>query len=355
MRKTKLYSEHIQLNAKMVDFGGFNMPIQYTGISTEHLNVRNNVGIFDVSHMGEFYVSGNDALGFLNYVCSNNIHKIKIYKAQYNCLINENGGIIDDLIIYRTNEKDYMLVVNAANIEKDWNWLNQQIKKFNCNISNKSDSIGLISVQGPNSLKLINDVFNDNFESIKKFNFKSIIHKNSKVLISNTGYTGSVGYELYVDNKIIIDVWRSLYSKKVKYSLCAVGLGARDTLRIEAGYPLYGNEINDLTTPHEANLMWITDLNKNFIGNNKILESISNSKKKLVGFKMVDRAIPRKDYNIFDVNNKIIGKVTSGTFSPSKKVGIGMAMIDFENFKSKEIYIENRNKFSKAIITKMSI
>ena len=248
-----------------------------------------------------------------------------------------------------------MLVVNAANIEKDWNWLNQQIKKFNCNISNKSDSIGLISVQGPNSLKLINDVFNDNFESIKKFNFKSIIHKNSKVLISNTGYTGSVGYELYVDNKIIIDVWRSLYSKKVKYSLCAVGLGARDTLRIEAGYPLYGNEINDLTTPHEANLMWITDLNKNFIGYKKILESISNSKKKLVGFKMVDRAIPRKDYDIFDVNNKIIGKVTSGTFSPSKKVGIGMAMIDFENFKSKEIYIENRNKFSKAIITKMSI
>lgn len=355
MRKTKLYSEHIQLNAKMVDFGGFDMPIQYTGISTEHLNVRNNVGIFDVSHMGEFYVSGNDALGFLNYVCSNNIHKIKIYKAQYNCLINENGGIIDDLIIYRTNDKDYMLVVNAANIEKDWNWLNQQIKKFNCNISNKSDSIGLISVQGPNSLKLINDVFNDNFESIKKFNFKSIIHKNSKVLISNTGYTGSVGYELYVDNKIIIDVWRSLYSKKVKYSLCAVGLGARDTLRIEAGYPLYGNEINDLTTPHEANLMWITDLNKNFIGYKKILESISNSKKKLVGFKMVDRAIPRKDYDIFDVNNKIIGKVTSGTFSPSKKVGIGMAMIDFENFKSKEIYIENRNKFSKAIITKMSI
>ena len=355
MRKTKLYREHIQLNAKMVDFGGFNMPIQYTGISTEHLNVRNNVGIFDVSHMGEFYVSGNDALEFLNYVCSNNIHKIKIYKAQYNCLINENGGIIDDLIIYRTNEKDYMLVVNAANIEKDWNWLNQQIKKFNCNISNKSDSIGLISVQGPNSLKLINDVFNDNFESIKKFNFKSIIHKNSKVLISNTGYTGSVGYELYVDNKIIIDVWRSLYSKKVKYSLCAVGLGARDTLRIEAGYPLYGNEINDLTTPHEANLMWITDLNKNFIGYKKILESISNSKKKLVGFKMVDRAIPRKDYNIFDVNNKIIGKVTSGTFSPSKKVGIGMAMIDFKNFKSKEIYIENRNKFSKAIITKMSI
>ncbi len=355
MRKTKLYSEHIQLNAKMVDFGGFNMPIQYSGISTEHLNVRNNVGIFDVSHMGEFYVNGNDALGFLNYVCSNNIHKIEIYKAQYNCLINENGGIIDDLIIYRTNEKDYMLVVNAANIEKDWNWLNQQIKKFNCNISNKSDSMGLISVQGPNSLKLINYVFNDNFESIKKFNFKSIIHKNSKILISNTGYTGSVGYELYVDNKIIIDVWKSLYSKKEKYSLCAVGLGARDTLRIEAGYPLYGNEINDLTTPHEANLMWITDLNKNFIGNKKILESISNSKKKLVGFKMIDRAIPRKDYNIFDVNNKMIGKVTSGTFSPSKKVGIGMAMIDFKYFNSNEIYIENRNKFSKAIITKMSI
>jgi aminomethyltransferase len=355
MRKTTLYSQHIKLNAKMVDFGGFNMPIQYTGISSEHLNVRNNVGIFDVSHMGEFYVIGNDALEFLNYVCSNNIHKIKTYKAQYNCLINENGGIIDDLIIYRTDEKEYMLVVNAANIEKDWNWLNHQIKKFNCSIINKSDNVGLISVQGPNSSKLINDVFKDNFEFIKKFNFKSIIYKNTKVLISNTGYTGSSGYELYIDNKIIVDVWKSLYSKKVKYSLCAVGLGARDTLRIEAGYPLYGNEINDLTTPHEANLMWITDLGKNFIGNKKILESIANSRKKLVGFKMIDRAIPRKDYNIFDINNKTIGKVTSGTFSPLKKVGIGMAMIDFQNFNSNEIYIENRSKFSKAIITKMSI
>ena len=355
MRKTKLYSQHIKLNAKMVDFGGFNMPIQYTGISSEHLNVRNNVGIFDVSHMGEFYVIGNDALDFLNYVCSNNIHKIKIYKAQYNCLINENGGIIDDLIIYRNDEKEYMLVVNAANIEKDWNWLNHQIKKFNCRISNKSDNLGLISVQGPKSLELINDIFNNDFGSIKKFNFKSLNHGNSKITISNTGYTGSPGYELYINNDIIVDIWKLLYSKKEKYSLCAVGLGARDTLRIEVGYPLYGNEINDTTTPHEANLMWVTDLNKDFIGKNKIVESINNSTKKLVGFKMIDRGIPRKDYNIFSYDNKLIGKVTSGTFSPLNKIGLGMAMIDFNDFKSNEFYIEIRNKLSKAMITKLSI
>ena len=355
MKKTTLYNEHIKLNAKMVDFGGFNMPIQYDGISVEHINVRNNVGIFDVSHMGEFFVEGNESLEFLDYVCSNKIENIEINGAQYNCLINERGGIIDDLIIYRVKEKEYMLVVNASNIEKDWKWLNTQSYKFNCKILNKSDKLGLISVQGPKSLKLINDIFDNDFSSIKKFNFILFNYKNSKIIVSNTGYTGSLGYELYVNNNIILDLWNLLYSNKEKYSLCAVGLGARDTLRIEVGYPLYGNDINDLTTPHEANLMWVTDLNKDFIGKNKIIESINKSKKKLVGFKMIDRAIPRKNYNIYDNKNKRIGKVTSGTYSPSLKVGLGMAMIDFYDFKSNEIYIENRSKFSKAIITKLSI
>tara|TARA_B100001063_G_scaffold39673_1_gene33432 strand:+ start:7320 stop:8387 length:1068 start_codon:yes stop_codon:yes gene_type:complete len=355
MKKTTLYNEHIKLNAKMVDFGGFNMPIQYDGISVEHINVRNNVGIFDVSHMGEFFVEGNESLEFLDYVCSNKIENIEINGAQYNCLINERGGIIDDLIIYRVKEKEYMLVVNASNIEKDWKWLNTQSYKFNCKILNKSDKLGLISVQGPKSLELINDIFDNDFSSIKKFNFILFNYKNSKIIVSNTGYTGSLGYELYVNNNIILDLWNLLYSNKEKYSLCAVGLGARDTLRIEVGYPLYGNDINDLTTPHEANLMWVTDLNKDFIGKNKIIESINKSKKKLVGFKMIDRAIPRKNYNIYDNKNKRIGKVTSGTYSPSLKVGLGMAMIDFYDFKSNEIYIENRSKFSKAIITKLSI
>ena len=355
MKKTTLYNEHIKLNAKMVDFGGFNMPIQYDGISVEHINVRNNVGIFDVSHMGEFFIEGNESLEFLDYVCSNKIENIEINGAQYNCLINERGGIIDDLIIYRVKEKEYMLVVNASNIEKDWKWLNTQSYKFNCKILNKSDKLGLISVQGPKSLELINDVFDNDFSSIEKFNFILFNYKNSKIIVSNTGYTGSLGYELYVNNNIILDLWNLLYSNKEKYSLCAVGLGARDTLRIEVGYPLYGNDINDLTTPHEANLMWVTDLNKDFIGKNKIIESINKSKKKLVGFKMIDRAIPRKNYNIYDNNNKRIGKVTSGTYSPSLKVGLGMAMIDFNDFKSNEIYIENRSKFSKAIITKLSI
>ena len=355
MKKTILFNEHINLNAKMVDFGGFNMPIQYQGISIEHINVRNNVGIFDVSHMGEFFVKGEESSEFLDYVCSNNIKKIEVNKAQYNCLVNNAGGIIDDLIIYRLDEKEFMLVVNAANIQKDWKWLKNCISKFNCNIFNESEKIGLISVQGPKSLDLINEVFENDFTSIKKFNFLSFRFKNSKVIISNTGYTGSKGYELYINNDIIIDIWKLLYKKKENYSLCAVGLGARNTLRIEVGYPLYGNEINDFTTPHEANLMWITHMDKDFVGRNKIIESINKSKKKLVGFRMIDRAIPRSDYNIFDVNKNYIGKVTSGTYSPSLKVGLGMAMIDFYDFKSNEIYIENRNKYSKAIIKKLSI
>ncbi len=355
MKKTILFNEHINLNAKMVDFGGFNMPIQYQGISIEHINVRNNVGIFDVSHMGEFFVKGEESSEFLDYVCSNNIKKIEVNKAQYNCLVNNAGGIIDDLIIYRLDEKEFMLVVNAANIQKDWKWLKNCISKFNCNIFNESEKIGLISVQGPKSLDLINEVFENDFTSIKKFNFLSFSFKNSKVIISNTGYTGSKGYELYINNDIIIDIWKLLYKKKENYSLCAVGLGARNTLRIEVGYPLYGNEINDFTTPHEANLMWITHMDKDFVGRNKIIESINKSKKKLVGFRMIDRAIPRSDYNIFDVNKNYIGKVTSGTYSPSLKVGLGMAMIDFYDFKSNEIYIENRNKYSKAIIKKLSI
>lgn len=355
MKKTSLFEKHIELNAKMVDFGGFNMPIQYSGISDEHINVRNNVGIFDVSHMGEFFVSGKEALKFLNHVCSNNIEKIEINKAQYNCFTNENGGIIDDLIVYRCDENEYMLVVNASNIDKDWNWLNRYINKYDCSIINESDNIGLISVQGPKSLQLINDIFNKDFTSIKKFNFKTIEYKKHKIAISNTGYTGSPGYEIYLDNNIIVEIWDLLLNHGKKYNLCPVGLGARDTLRIEMGYCLYGNEINDDITPHEANLMWITDMNKDFVGKKSLEKSIENSKKKLVGFKMIDRGIPRKDYNVFDSNNNLIGKVTSGTFSPSNKLGVGMALIDFKNFKSNEIFIEQRNKRIKGLIQKLPI
>ena len=355
MKKTSLFEKHIELNAKMVDFGGFNMPIQYSGISDEHINVRNNVGIFDVSHMGEFFVSGKEALQFLNHVCSNNIEKIEINKAQYNCFTNEKGGIIDDLIVYRCDENEYMLVVNASNIDKDWNWLNRYINKYDCSIINESDNIGLISVQGPKSLQLINDIFNKDFTSIKKFNFNTIEYKKHKVVISNTGYTGSPGYEIYLDNNIIVEIWDLLLNHGKKYDLCPVGLGARDTLRIEMGYCLYGNEINDDITPHEVNLMWITDMNKDFVGKKSLEKSIENSKKKLVGFKMIDRGIPRKDYHVFDSNNNLIGKVTSGTFSPSNKLGVGMALIDFKNFKSNEIFIEQRNKRIKGLIQKLPI
>ena len=355
MKKTSLFEKHIELNAKMVDFGGFNMPIQYSGISDEHINVRNNVGIFDVSHMGEFFVSGKEALQFLNHVCSNNIEKIEINKAQYNCFTNENGGIIDDLIVYRCDENEYMLVVNASNIDKDWSWLKRYIDKYDCSIINESDNIGLISVQGPKSLHLINDIFNKDFTSIKKFNFKTIEYKKHKVVISNTGYTGSPGYEIYLDNNIIVEIWDLLLNHGKKYDLCPVGLGARDTLRIEMGYCLYGNEINDDITLHEANLMWITDMSKDFVGKKSLEKSIENSKKKLVGFKMLDRGIPRKDYNVFDSENNLIGKVTSGTFSPSNKLGVGMALIDFKNIKSNEIFIEQRDKRIKGLIQKLPI
>ena len=248
-----------------------------------------------------------------------------------------------------------MLVVNASNIDKDWNWLNRYINKYDCSIINESDNIGLISVQGPKSLQLINDIFNKDFTSIKKFNFKTIEYKKHKLVISNTGYTGSPGYEIYLDNNIIVEIWDLLLNHGINYDLCPVGLGARDTLRIEMGYCLYGNEINDDITPHEANLMWITDMNKDFVGKKSLEKSIENSKKKLVGFKMIDRGIPRKDYNVFDSNNNLIGKVTSGTFSPSNKLGVGMALIDFKNFKSNEIFIEQRNKRIKGLIQKLPI
>ena len=355
MKKTTLYNDHLKLNAKMVDFGGFSMPIQYSGISIEHYAVRNDVGIFDVSHMGEFIVSGTDSTLFLNYLCTNDINKIEIYSAQYNCLTNENGGIIDDLIIYRLDEKKYMLVVNASNIKKDWDWLNSNIQNYNCKIINESDNIGLISVQGPKSLNLVNEVFNRDFSSIKKFRFENIIINNSKITISNTGYTGASGYELYISKEIISIIWKKLMTIGVKYNVSPIGLGARDTLRMEMGYCLYGNDINDSTTPFEANLMWITNLEKNFIGRHNVLNSIKKSSKRMINFKMIDRGIPRKDY---DINNELgnkIGIVTSGTFSPTNKIGIGIGYINRDYKIGDYIFISIRNKQVKAELIKLPI
>ena len=347
IKTTPLFSSHVNLGAKMVDFAGFKMPIQYQGITTEHLNVRNHVGIFDVSHMGEFKIYGKDSTKFLNYICSNNIEKISIGKAQYNLLMNPNGGIIDDLIIYKTAISEYMLVVNAANISKDYDWIKKNIIGFECEIKNISDDIGLISVQGPNSTNLLNEIFlGQNIQNLTKFCFKTIRNITGfkkDIIISQTGYTGSLGYEIYVNNDDIVLLWQKLLNFSDKYKVMPVGLGARDTLRLEMGYCLYGNDINDHTTPFEASLMWATNLNKNFIGKQKLLHSIKNSKKRMINFKMIERGIPRNGYKIFDQEKKNIGYVTSGTYSPTEKIGIGIGYI--ENRDNNSLFVKNRDKY----------
>tara|TARA_Y100001970_G_scaffold148438_1_gene182239 strand:+ start:971 stop:2047 length:1077 start_codon:yes stop_codon:yes gene_type:complete len=355
MKKTPLYKEHVELNAKMVNFGGFNMPIQYQGISIEHNCVRNNVGIFDVSHMGEFFVSGKDSSAFLNYICTNDIYKIEINGAQYNCFTNNNGGIVDDLIIYRCNEQEYMLVVNASNIEKDWNWIKTNLGGYQCEITNESENIGLISVQGPKSIYLINDVFNQDFSSLKKFNFQEIFFYNSKIIISNTGYTGSKGFEIYINKEVISLIWNDLLIKGEKYGLQPIGLGARDTLRMEMGYCLYGNDIDDNTTPYEANLMWATNLNKDFIGKDRVINSMNKSLNKMIHFKMIERGIPRNGYEICDASGKIIGNVTSGTFSPTHKTGIGIGYINKKFSVGESIYLKIRDKLITAEIVKLPL
>jgi aminomethyltransferase len=355
MKKTPLYNQHVQLDAKMVDFGGFNMPIQYRGISIEHQCVRNDVGIFDVSHMGEFFVQGNESTSFLNFICSNDINKIEIQKAQYNCFVNNHGGIVDDLIVYRIQEKKYMLVVNAANIEKDWKWIKKNIQNFDCKIINSSADIGLISVQGPESLNLINDTFSKNFSNLKKFSFNNILVSNKSIIVSNTGYTGSKGYELYIDASIISSIWNKLIQEGKKYKLQPIGLGARDTLRMEMGYCLYGNDIDDITTPYEANLMWVTDIKKDFIGKEKVLKSMELSSKRMINFKMIERGIPRNGYEICNIKGDKIGYVTSGTFSPSNKVGIGIGYLKIEYSMGDEIFILIRDKLVKAEIIKLPI
>lgn len=341
----------------MVDFAGFKMPIQYSGITAEHLNVRHNVGIFDVSHMGEFIISGPESTQFLNYICSNKIENIKIGKAQYNLFINHNGGIIDDLIVYRISNSEYMLVVNAANIKKDYNWIKKNINKFKCEVNDKSDDIGLISIQGPNSTQVLNEIFKDtSIGELERFcfnRFENKVYYKNEIIISKTGYSGSEGYEIYLGNEDITVLWNQLLNLSDKYKVMAVGLGARDTLRLEMGYSLYGNDINDDTTPYEANLMWATNLNKDFIGKDKLLNSINNSKKRMINFKMVDRGVPRRGNELFNSEKTKIGYVTSGTFSPSAKVGIGIGYINENNCEN--LFVKIRDKFLSIEIVKLPI
>jgi aminomethyltransferase len=358
MKNTPFTQKHIALGAKMAEFAGYNMPISYTGINDEHQTVRNNAGVFDVSHMGEFMLKGEHALDLIQRVTSNDASKLTAGKAQYSCLPNENGGIVDDLLVYCIEEnKVYMLVVNASNIEKDWNW----ISKHNTNgveMHNISDKTCLLAIQGPNAASILQPLTETDLVNLKYYTFaKGTFAGVSNVIISATGYTGAGGIEIYFEDKdgAAEKIWDAIFEAGTPKGLKAIGLGARDTLRLEMGFCLYGNDIDDNTSPLEAGLGWITKFTKDF-PSRSIFEQqkAAGLQQKLVGFEMVDKGIPRHDYEIKDAAGNVIGRVTSGTQSPSlqKAVGLGYVKTAFAALDS-EIFISVRDKQLKAKVVKV--
>ena len=349
MKKTPLYDLHVNYGAKLVDFAGFLMPIQYEGVSVEHNCVKNNVGVFDVSHMGEFLIYGKKSESFLQSVLSNDISILRPGQAQYNCLPNDNGGIVDDLILYKLDINKYMLVVNASNIEKNIDFLSSKNKNM-VNIDNLSDVYSLISVQGPNSLNVLEKVFELELVNLKYYYFL----KNRDIIISNTGYTGCGGYEIYCKNEDAVSLWDNIFEAGSEFNIKPIGLAARDTLRLEMGFCLYGNELNDETSPIEAGLSWITKTNKIFTSSSLFKRQKDDGvNKKLIGFEMLEKAIPRNGYTIYSFDKRKIGIVTSGTMSPSLKKGIGLGYVksSFSNLNDK-IFIEIRGNMKQALIVK---
>ena len=355
IKKTPLSDWHESNGGKMVDFAGYLMPVQYEGVIKEHLNVRENAGVFDVSHMGEFIVTGPQALDLIQWVCSNDASKLIDGKVQYSCFPNDQGGIVDDLLVYRIAEEKYMLVVNASNIEKDWNWINSQ-NSFDASISNVSDNTALIAVQGPKAAEAIQSLTDLNLEEMKYYTFQLGEFAGCQdVIVSATGYTGAGGFEIYIANDHAQMVWDKILMSGEKVGLKPAGLAARDTLRLEMGYCLYGNDINDRTSPIEAGLGWITKFTKQFVNSERLKkqkeEGIEN---KLVGFELLDRGIPRKDYELYNSNEENIGVVTSGTNSPSLNKPIGLGYVKSAYSKSgTEIFVSIRNKMVKAKIVKL--
>ena len=358
MKNTPFTRKHIELGAKMAPFAGYNMPISYTGINDEHATVRTNAGVFDVSHMGEFILKGPKALDLIQRVTTNDASKLTNGKAQYSALTNMEGGIVDDLIIYCIEENQvYMLVVNASNIEKDWNWISS-FNTENVEMHNISDKTCLLAIQGPNATKILQpltdlDILNMKYYTFAKGQFAGV----ENVLISATGYTGSGGVEIYFENKddAADKIWNAIFEAGKEAGIKPIGLGARDTLRLEMGYCLYGNDIDDTTSPLEAGLAWITRFTKEFTAKS-IVEQLKTEgiKRKLVGFEMVDKGIPRHDYQIADDAGNIIGKVTSGTQSPSLQKAIGLGYVTISHAQpDTEIYILVRDKKLKAKVTKL--
>lgn len=351
MKNTALTSTHEALGAKMVPFAGYNMPVQYDGVNIEHEAVRNGVGVFDVSHMGEFLIEGPHALDLIQKVCSNDASKLTIGKAQYSCLPNDDGGIVDDLIIYRVKEDTYLLVVNASNIEKDWNWISSK-NDVGAEMRDLSEDYSLLAIQGPKAVESMQSLSSHDLADIKFYNFivgdfAGIEH----VIISATGYTGSGGFEIYCKNDEVKQIW----DKVVEAGAKPIGLAARDTLRLEMGYCLYGNDIDDTTSPIEAGLSWVTKFSKKFT-NSEALEDEKRRgpERKLVAFELDERGIPRQGYDIVDSSGKTIGNVTSGTMSPSLGKGIGLGYVPpiFADAGSK-INIQIRKNAVPATIVKL--
>lgn len=355
MKNTALTQKHISLGAKMVPFAGYNMPVSYSGLNEEHLTVRNAVGVFDVSHMGEFKVKGPGALALLQKVTSNDVSKLTDWKVQYSCLPNEKGGIVDDLLVYRVAENEYYLVVNASNIEKDWNWISKH-NTFGAEMIDVSDKTSLLAVQGPKAINTLQKLTDVDLSKMEYYTFTvGKMAGVDNIVISNTGYTGAGGFELYIPNEKVEEIWNKIFEAGKEFGIKPIGLGARDTLRLEMGFCLYGNDIDDTTSPIEAGLGWITKFTKDFTNRTQIESHKTNGvAKKLVGFEMIDRGIPRHDYQIADATGNVIGKVTSGTQSPSLNKAIGMGYVKTEFAKpDTEIFVLIRDKAIKAKVTKL--
>ena len=356
MKKTTLYNTHLNLNAKMTPFGGYEMPVQYSGVTKEHLAVRKGVGVFDVSHMGEFMVSGRKAIDLLQYICSNDISKISIGKAQYNYFPNETGGIVDDLIVYRLEDEKYLLVVNASNIEKDWKWVQKHNVDFGAVLEDQSEETTLLAIQGPKAIEAMQQLTSAPLTELPYYSHTTATFAGCEnTLIATTGYTGAGGLEIYLPSSKAPEVWGAITKAGADYDILPAGLAARDTLRLEMGYCLYGNEIDDTTSPLAAGLNWVTKLETGTYN----AEHLINQKKvgtpeKLVGFVLKNRGIPRAGYSIVNLKSECIGTVTSGTQSPLLSQGIGLGYVSSNYAKpGTQIAIQIRGKESHAEVVKL--
>ncbi len=357
--KTTIFKEiHEEMGAKMVSFAGFYMPVQFEGVTAEHETVRNAIGVFDVSHMGEFWVEGPRALDLIQWISSNDASVLTDGKVQYTCFPNDKGGIVDDFLVYRFNDEKFLLVVNAANIDKDWKWVNKQNEKIGAKLTNASDDISQLAVQGPLALKAMQKLTDEDVENMPFFTFKQIKFAGADdVIFSTTGYTGSGGCEIYFKNENGLKIYEAVLEAGKEFGIKPIGLAARDTLRLEAGLCLYGNDIDDTTSPIEAGLGWATKFTdyKDFVNRENLLKQKTEGiARRLVGFEVLERGIPRKGYNMLDADGNVIGHVTSGTMSPTLKKPIGMAYVQKPFVKADtEVFVEIRGKALKSKVVRL--